>query len=471
MERFVLLLLFPLLHIPNPLHQNNDSVTKLFAAAEETTDQYRKVFTYHASVSSLLFGDFEGTFVTSATSQHEIAEELAAWCRRSRTRRGYLVQCDTSLVSEIINDESLISWVVERAAPTFSGNFETDQFDIFNEHHQNQNQNARNIAINSALKHEPFCVIVENQGSSVCFFYDDILAQESMVTPAAKVTEFCREKLDKVADNLVDCVDTILPLLQNRISGGDYIFDIDADMERKRNMDFGELYERFYRLGYENTNDKNDDNKWGGAGTGAVINATTSTPTGHSAGDVTFVQIGAHVGRTIIDPIFSFAFKYNWSGVLCEPIPSLFNELVENYKTNEEGGWNVAFEMSAVCEYDGVGEFELVEPSSKKDIFDDESGNDEYKYKGGGVSARGRLTQYIPEEKADDTVEFGEHADIVTKRSVNCIQFESLMKKHNVKNFKVLQLDAEGADLSILKSVDFQVRNTQCSCTQENATQ
>jgi hypothetical protein len=51
--------------------------------------------------------------------------------------------------------------------------------------------------------------------------------------------------------------------------------------------------------------------------------------------DFFFVQIGANNGVTD-DPIRQFLIKYHWHGVLVEPQPRVFQQLLKNYEPEEQ---------------------------------------------------------------------------------------------------------------------------------------
>ena len=65
--------------------------------------------------------------------------------------------------------------------------------------------------------------------------------------------------------------------------------------------------------------------------------------------DFFFVQIGANNGLTD-DPIRQFVTKYHWHGVLVEPQPRVFQQLLKNYEQEKQ----LAFENTAIADKDGV---------------------------------------------------------------------------------------------------------------------
>ncbi|GMI09452.1 hypothetical protein TrLO_g6849 [Triparma laevis f. longispina] len=304
---------------------------------------------------------------------------------------------------------------------------------------------------------EPFCVIVPGRSATDCITF------EKGGKPDVLVDEFCRDRTEKVWRTeydlhvtYEDCYDKIYPELKKKILAGVYLVNVDEEINlRIDRNDPALFFNRLNRIG------RVEPTTWGGAGRGAEgiipnyhweVNLP-STSTG--VGEVTFIQVGAHVGRTRFDPIFPYAYKYGWSGLLVEPVRENYVELVKNYynpnatsfKSESEplNPFTVGFENAAVCDFNGEADFEFVDPKS-----DEITGSAEYFYKGMGVSARGRLVEQnlnAPKEEY--------YGMKIATTSVRCITFPTLLKKHGITNFKVLQIDAEGADLDVIKSVDF----------------
>ena len=65
--------------------------------------------------------------------------------------------------------------------------------------------------------------------------------------------------------------------------------------------------------------------------------------------DFFFVQIGANNGLTD-DPLRQFVTKYHWHGVLVEPQPQVFQQLLKNYELEKQ----LAFENAAIADKDGT---------------------------------------------------------------------------------------------------------------------
>lgn len=148
-------------------------------------------------------------------------------------------------------------------------------------------------------------------------------------------------------------------------------------------------------------------------------------------GDVFFIQAGAHDGLTY-DPIRPFVSEYNLPGILIEPQPKIFAQLVENYR----GAKNLIFENAALAHQDG--EVSL------------------YTFAEG--SALPEHATMLASFRRDALVHNGHaYKGEVVETRVPAITLSSLLKKHNVTRVDVLQMDTEGFDFEIIKMIDFDI--------------
>lgn len=152
---------------------------------------------------------------------------------------------------------------------------------------------------------------------------------------------------------------------------------------------------------------------------------------------VEFVQIGAADGRRA-DPIFAFVRRYGWRGVLCEPLPDLFELLKRNY----QGQQGLIFENVAVTERSEQRVIHRV-PLNRV-------GRDGVPGWAFGASS------FLP-EKSGISGKSGENSlgGLLVQETVNCIPLATLLDRNNIGEFDVLQLDTEGYDAQILRQMDF----------------
>lgn len=141
--------------------------------------------------------------------------------------------------------------------------------------------------------------------------------------------------------------------------------------------------------------------------------------------DFFFVQIGANDGITR-DPIHKYVDKYGWSGVLVEPQKDMIEKARASYANKD----NLIFENVAITPTDGL--VELYVPKNPK------------------ISGCATITP-------------GKHRrmgiykknNLLEIRKVQGISLDTLVKKHDIKKIDLLQIDAEGYDFEIIKSINF----------------
>mgnify|MGYP005841865625 CR=1 FL=1 len=151
-------------------------------------------------------------------------------------------------------------------------------------------------------------------------------------------------------------------------------------------------------------------------------------------GSFFFIQIGAYDGKAN-DPLFELVRERSLNGILIEPQPDVFETLRENYRDSE----NLIFENCAIGKNDG----ELVLYRLKE----------EYLYLGGNV-AKQITSPY--REHIEKLISWDSNTDqVIEKISVPSLSLKSLLAKHGIVRLDVLQLDTEGYDFEIIKTIDF----------------
>jgi FkbM family methyltransferase len=166
----------------------------------------------------------------------------------------------------------------------------------------------------------------------------------------------------------------------------------------------------------------------------------------------TVVQIGAHVGNTPNDPIYSFLRKELPSHpasvvVLVEPVAEFFRKLQQAYGDLP----SVRLENVAVAEEEGKRDFYRlgVDPA--------DYGRPEWLSQLGSLRAE-RLERLwdnyertIPNAAPHKQFQL-EHR---VRETVQCTTFHRLLDRHGITDLDLLQIDAEGYDYEILRTIDF----------------
>jgi FkbM family methyltransferase len=141
-----------------------------------------------------------------------------------------------------------------------------------------------------------------------------------------------------------------------------------------------------------------------------------------------FIDIGAHDGITFNNTLY-FEKYNNWTGINIEPLPHVYEQL----KINRLNSINMNI---AISDYDGYGEFicnqgytEML--SGLKKDYD--------------IRHMYRLINENNRFNAKTQV-----IDVQTKK------LSTICDEHNIKHINLLSIDVEGAEFSVIKSIDFE---------------
>lgn len=138
--------------------------------------------------------------------------------------------------------------------------------------------------------------------------------------------------------------------------------------------------------------------------------------------DFFFVQIGANDGE-LDDVLYKYIKKYDWSGIMAEPIPTFFDKLVKLH--NNRG--NIRCENVAIDKVEGNRKiYYLDHPSLRPCEF------------GLGSFNKDMLSSYNVGKK---------------EVMVKTITFDSFV--YGIDKIDLLAIDTEGYDYEIIKSIDF----------------
>ena len=166
------------------------------------------------------------------------------------------------------------------------------------------------------------------------------------------------------------------------------------------------------------------------------------------------VQIGAHTGDTIDDPLFVFLRRElarRASGpaasstvVLVEPVREYFEQLQDNY--GELPG--VRFENVAIAETRGERDFYRLA------IDPEPYGYPAWMRELGSLREDRMTSLWEKHEQNFEQQQFFLTHRVVER--VRCLTFGDLLGQHGIGDLDLLQMDAEGYDFAILKTIDFE---------------
>ena len=151
---------------------------------------------------------------------------------------------------------------------------------------------------------------------------------------------------------------------------------------------------------------------------------------------LSFVQIGANDG-IMNDPIYQFnvANKDVVSGFVLEPLPDIFEKLVENYKCCQ----NIKPVNLAIHSTQSEMILHRVKPERASEVPT---------FARGVASFNGdhwKKTTLVPS------------ADFMEQVKVKCVSFSQFIKINSINKIDLLLLDTEGYDYEILLSIDFSI--------------
>jgi FkbM family methyltransferase len=159
-------------------------------------------------------------------------------------------------------------------------------------------------------------------------------------------------------------------------------------------------------------------------------------------GDVFFCQIGACDGKQF-DQLYEFVCRFNWRGVLVEPVPDVFELLRSNYQHCSQ----LRFENVAISE-----RFE--QKVINRIPLDVIKANAVPEWAIG-------MSTFFPERNGieDPHNEYPPGYALIRKfvrqELVTCVPLDYVFRKHDIAKLDLMQIDAEGCDYQILKQVDF----------------
>jgi FkbM family methyltransferase len=157
---------------------------------------------------------------------------------------------------------------------------------------------------------------------------------------------------------------------------------------------------------------------------------------------VFFVEVGANDGHSF-DPIHEHVVRHGWNGIVIEPLPDLFKQLVECYRRCP----GVILENVAISEEAGERQMYRVSPNAMSD--------------GALPSWTKGLGSFFTDRNALGGVgvsaeQFEAIRPHVTTQTVRCRPLGEVLLQHRVAKLDLLQIDVEGYDYHVLQQLDWQ---------------
>ncbi len=144
------------------------------------------------------------------------------------------------------------------------------------------------------------------------------------------------------------------------------------------------------------------------------------------------IVIGANEGD-LKDFLTEHLNRKNLRGILVEPVSYMFKSLTNKFRKNK----NLLFENAAI---DAKNTTRVIYGLKKDEDLPD------------WAKGLGSFNKKILTEHENQLTNLRKH---VIKEKVNCITLKSLVEKHNFPKINILQIDTEGHDYEIIRSIDF----------------
>ncbi len=139
-----------------------------------------------------------------------------------------------------------------------------------------------------------------------------------------------------------------------------------------------------------------------------------------------FVDIGAHDGVSFSNTCY-LERQMGWTGVAVEPMPEIFARLNENRSCIKVNG--------CIAAQPGIAKFQQIS--------------------GYAEMLSGLTAQYDPRHLARIRREVAAHGGQVQEITVQCYQLNALLAEQAITHVDYLNVDVEGAEYAILRSIDW----------------
>jgi FkbM family methyltransferase len=162
------------------------------------------------------------------------------------------------------------------------------------------------------------------------------------------------------------------------------------------------------------------------------------------------VNVGAYDGVTN-DPIYPFLDEHHWRGIAIEPIPESFELLQANYRDQPQVTLvNAAISDVARPIWRVRGPSDPADRTAGGawpwDVLEQMSSME-------GERLEADLTRIFAARSANG-IPMPPVADVLAPVDVRCVGFNDLMVEHGVERVDLVNIDAERADLDVLRAID-----------------
>jgi FkbM family methyltransferase len=153
-----------------------------------------------------------------------------------------------------------------------------------------------------------------------------------------------------------------------------------------------------------------------------------------NSNDTVLVQIGSNDGKTN-DPFYGHIIARGWSALLVEPVPFIYERLVENHRGNA----GVITANVAISDQDENRNFYHLRRT--------DSPNAPWWYD--------QIGSFDREQVLKSRNEIPDIDELLTSTEVRCVSLRSLLENHGIRSIDILHTDLEGYDSRVIRQLDF----------------
>ena len=146
-----------------------------------------------------------------------------------------------------------------------------------------------------------------------------------------------------------------------------------------------------------------------------------------------FIQVGANDGD-FGDPLRQYILKYPWRGILVEPQPDIFAKLLNNYSSVKD---RLIFENVAIAS--GAQSIAMYRAPGNH---------------GSGLQSDTHAASVVSVNPRVAARQLGVKPTDLERFLVPCTTLDELIAKHGTSKIDILQIDTEGHDYNVLKTID-----------------
>jgi FkbM family methyltransferase len=151
--------------------------------------------------------------------------------------------------------------------------------------------------------------------------------------------------------------------------------------------------------------------------------------------DAIFVQIGANDG-VVVDPLRLELERRQWRGLMVEPVPYVFSKLAERYGNHPR----ITLVNAAIADRDGSLPFYSLRETKFGEVV---------------WPWYHTLGSFKKEVVLKHDAFVPDIAERVVEIQVPCLSFATLCSKYDLQRVDMLQIDAEGYDYEIIRTIPF----------------